>query len=60
MYADFMGCAGDEIFNQMAKWQSMSAGILKMPIVAPGVGRLQIRRTALSGLDGAGGRTSRA
>ena len=33
MYADFMGCAGDEIFNQMAKWQSMSAGILKMPIV---------------------------
>jgi 2-oxoisovalerate dehydrogenase E1 component len=28
-----MGCAGDEIFNQMAKWQSMSAGILKMPIV---------------------------
>ncbi len=33
MYADFMGCAGDEIFNQMAKWQAMSAGILKMPIV---------------------------
>ena len=33
MYADFIGCAGDEIFNQIAKWQSMSAGILKMPIV---------------------------
>ncbi len=33
MYADFIGCAGDEIFNQMAKWQSMSAGILKMPVV---------------------------
>lgn len=33
MYADFIGCAGDEIFNQMAKWQSMSAGILKMPII---------------------------
>ena len=32
MYADFIGCAGDEIFNQMAKWQAMSAGILKMPI----------------------------
>ena len=32
MYADFIGCAGDEIFNQVAKWQSMSAGILKMPI----------------------------
>ena len=33
MYADFIGCAGDEIFNQMAKWQSMSAGILKMPVI---------------------------
>ena len=33
MYADFIGCAGDEIFNQMAKWQAMSAGILKMPVV---------------------------
>jgi len=33
MYADFIGCAGDEIFNQLAKWQAMSAGILKMPVV---------------------------
>ena len=33
MYNDFMGRAGDEIFNQMAKWQSMSAGVLKMPLV---------------------------
>jgi len=33
MYNDFMGRAGDEIFNQMAKWQAMSAGILKMPLV---------------------------
>ncbi|MFP4302556.1 MAG: thiamine pyrophosphate-dependent enzyme [Spirochaetaceae bacterium] len=33
MYCDFMGRAGDEIFNQMAKWQAMSAGILKMPLV---------------------------
>ena len=33
MYCDFIGCAGDEIFNQMAKWQSMSAGGLKMPVV---------------------------
>ncbi len=33
MYTDFMGRAGDEIFNQLAKWQSMSAGILKMPVV---------------------------
>ena len=33
MYNDFMGRAGDEIFNQMAKWQSMSAGVLKMPMI---------------------------
>ena len=33
MYSDFMGRAGDEIFNQLAKWQSMSAGQLKMPVV---------------------------
>ena len=33
MYCDFMGRAGDEIFNQMSKWQAMSAGILKMPLI---------------------------
>jgi 2-oxoisovalerate dehydrogenase E1 component len=33
MYADFMGRAGDEIFNQLAKWQAMSAGQLNMPVV---------------------------
>ncbi len=33
MYCDFVGRAGDEIFNQMAKWQAMSAGVLKMPMV---------------------------
>lgn len=33
MYADFMGRAGDELFNQLSKWQSMSAGVLKMPVV---------------------------
>ena len=33
MYCDFLGCAGDEIFNQMAKWQAMSADVLKMPLV---------------------------
>jgi len=33
MYADFMGRAGDEIFNQLAKWQAMSAGLLPMPVV---------------------------
>lgn len=33
MYIDFLGRAGDQIFNQLSKWQSMSAGILKMPCV---------------------------
>jgi 2-oxoisovalerate dehydrogenase E1 component len=33
MYADFMGRAGDELFNQLSKWQAMSAGQLKMPVV---------------------------
>ncbi len=33
MYADFLGRAGDEIFNQMAKWQAMSGGVLTMPLV---------------------------
>ena len=32
MYCDFMGRAGDEIFNQLSKWQSMSGGLLKMPV----------------------------
>jgi 2-oxoisovalerate dehydrogenase E1 component len=33
MYCDFLGRAGDEVFNQLAKWQAMSAGELKMPLV---------------------------
>ena len=33
MYADFIGRAGDEIFNQLAKWQAMSAGELRLPVV---------------------------
>ena len=33
MYCDFVGRAGDEVLNQLSKWQSMSAGILKMPVV---------------------------
>lgn len=32
MYCDFLGRAGDEVFNQLAKWQSMSAGVLRMPV----------------------------
>ncbi len=33
MYCDFIGRAGDEIFNQLPKWQSMSGNVLKMPVV---------------------------
>ncbi len=33
MYCDFLGCAGDEIFNQLSKWQFMSAGKLHLPVV---------------------------
>ncbi|MGV8885372.1 MAG: alpha-ketoacid dehydrogenase subunit alpha/beta [Microbacteriaceae bacterium] len=33
MYADFIGRAGDEIFNQMAKWQAMSGGLVQIPMV---------------------------
>ncbi len=33
MYADFMGRAGDEIFNQLAKWRSMSGGTVELPVV---------------------------
>ena len=33
MYCDFMGRAGDEIFNQLSKWQSMSGGLLPMPAI---------------------------
>jgi 2-oxoisovalerate dehydrogenase E1 component len=33
MYCDFLGRAGDEVFNQMAKWQAMSGGTLHMPLV---------------------------
>ncbi len=33
MYADFLGRAGDQVFNQMSKWHSMSAGILKIALI---------------------------
>ncbi len=33
MYADFIGRAGDEIFNQLAKWQAMSDQSLSIPVV---------------------------
>ena len=33
MYCDFLGRAGDEVLNQLAKWQGMTAGQIKMPVV---------------------------
>jgi len=33
MYDDFLARAADELFNQAAKWQAMSAGLLTMPLV---------------------------
>ena len=33
MYCDFLGRSGDEVFNQLSKWQAMSGGVLKMPVV---------------------------
>lgn len=33
MYCDFLGRSGDEVFNQLPKWQAMSGQILKMPVV---------------------------
>jgi len=33
MYCDFLGRCGDEVFNQLPKWQAMSGNIIKMPIV---------------------------
>ena len=33
MYFDFMGRAGDDVLNQLSKWQAMSAGQLRMPVV---------------------------
>ncbi len=33
MYCDFLGRSGDEVFNQLPKWQSMSGKVLKMPVV---------------------------
>ncbi len=33
MYCDFLGRCGDEVFNQMPKWQAMSGNMIKMPVV---------------------------
>ena len=51
MYCDFMGRAGDEIFNQLAKWQSMSGGAAEDAGGPARLRRLQVRRPAQPGLD---------
>lgn len=33
MFGDFLGRAGDEVFNQMPKWQGMSGGVIHMPLI---------------------------
>ena len=33
MYCDFLGRAGDEVFNQLPKWQAMSGNVIKLPVV---------------------------
>jgi 2-oxoisovalerate dehydrogenase E1 component len=33
MYCDFIGRCGDELFNQLPKWQAMSGNLIKMPVV---------------------------
>ena len=33
MYTDFLARAADSVFNQLPKWQSMSANLFKMPVV---------------------------
>lgn len=33
MYCDFLSRCADEVFNQLSKWQAMSSGALKMPVV---------------------------
>jgi 2-oxoisovalerate dehydrogenase E1 component len=33
MYCDFLGRSGDEVFNQLPKWQAMSGNLIKMPVI---------------------------
>ena len=50
MYTDFLGRAGDEVFNQLSKWQSMSAGHPQDAVRTAHVGRFQVWRAAFAGL----------
>ena len=60
MYADFMGRAGDEIFNQLSKWQAMSGGLADHAGGAAHLRRRQVRRAAFAGLQPRSPRTSPA
>lgn len=33
MYCDFLGRCGDQVFNQLPKWQAMSGNVIIMPVV---------------------------
>jgi len=33
MYCDFLGRCGDEVFNQLPKWQAMSGNLIRMPVI---------------------------
>ncbi|MDP4222216.1 MAG: thiamine pyrophosphate-dependent enzyme [Bacteroidota bacterium] len=33
MYCDFLGRSGDEVFNQLPKWQAMSGNLIRMPVI---------------------------
>ena len=57
MYADFLGCAGEELINQMAKWQGMSAGEIRLPMgvrvsVGRGYGAQHSQKLSLNSVPG--------
>ena len=33
MYCDFLGRCGDQVFNQLPKWQALRGNVIKMPVV---------------------------
>ena len=59
MYADFVERAGDELFNQLSKWQAMSAGRDPYAGGRPHLGGREIWRATLAGLDWAAASYSR-
>ncbi|MFQ8806462.1 MAG: hypothetical protein ACLR8Y_16950 [Alistipes indistinctus] len=55
MYCDFLGCCGDEVFNQLPKWQAIERQHPQDARGRASVGRFEIRCATLAGLDFAGG-----